>query len=111
MDKVYKGKQGWRSALLWGALVLAAQALSFQWVANEFGYSIGGISLDLEKSSKYQALRADAEAQWTQLTEAKQRTGTQSGRCAQIRLRMGIGNPYSTYHEQNCTPDLFCIVV
>jgi len=97
VDKVYKGKQGWRSALLWGALVLAAQALSFQWVANEFGYSIGGISLDLEKSSKYQALRADAEAQWTQLTEAKQRTEKYMRGLAQPRFGRGVRSAFGPH--------------
>lgn len=37
-------------------------------------YSIGGISLDIEKSSKYEGLYSQAEAQWDKLVESKART-------------------------------------
>lgn len=37
-------------------------------------YSIGGISLDIEKSSKYESLKQNAEGQFDKATEAKART-------------------------------------
>lgn len=37
-------------------------------------YSIGGISLDLEKSSKYESLKQNAEGQFDKAAEAKART-------------------------------------
>ena len=37
-------------------------------------YSIGGISLDIEKSSKYESLKSNAEGQFDKATEAKART-------------------------------------
>jgi hypothetical protein len=37
-------------------------------------YSIGGISLDIEKSSKYESLKQNAESQFDKATEAKART-------------------------------------
>lgn len=40
IDMLCSKKPSWRAALLWGAVVHAAMALSFNWVADEF--SIGG---------------------------------------------------------------------
>ena len=37
-------------------------------------YSIGGISLDIDKSSKYESLKQNAEGQFDKATEAKSRT-------------------------------------
>ena len=37
-------------------------------------YSIGGISLEIEKSSKYESLKSNAEGQFDKATEAKART-------------------------------------
>lgn len=37
-------------------------------------YNIGGISLDIDKSSKYQSLSDTAESQWDKLTETKKAT-------------------------------------
>lgn len=59
LDQLMQQNAGWRSLILTGAMVYALQALSLNWIADEFGYSIGGVSLDLEKSSKYSAM-ADA---------------------------------------------------
>jgi hypothetical protein len=64
----------WRTFILWGAAVHALFALSINWVADEFDYSIGGISLSLEKSSKYESLKNNAEGQFDKATEAKART-------------------------------------
>ena len=50
LDKLCANKAVWKAAILWGGLVNAAQALAYNWVANEFDYSIGGISLSIEKS-------------------------------------------------------------
>jgi hypothetical protein len=74
IDILCQRKPSWKAALLWGAVVHAALALSFNWVSEEFSYSIGGISLDLDKSSKYQSLSDTAESQWDKLTEAKRNT-------------------------------------
>lgn len=67
-------KPVWRTFILWGAAVFALFALSINWVHDEFDYSIGGISLSLEKSSKYESLKQNAEGQFEKATEAKART-------------------------------------
>lgn len=62
----------WRTLLLTGAMMFAANALRFNWITDEFSYSIGGISLDLEKSSKYEsAYQAASELFDKQVDKAK----------------------------------------
>lgn len=65
-------RREWTSLLLTAASVWAFQALQANWVADEYGYSIGGVSLDLEKSSKYESLKQGAKEQFdTMLERAK----------------------------------------
>lgn len=64
----------WMTAIYWAAIVHAMFAVSANWIADEFDYSIGGISLSLEKSSKYESLKSNAEGQFDKASEAKART-------------------------------------
>lgn len=64
----------WRTAILWGAIVHAMFALATNWVHDEFDYSIGGISLSIERSSKYESLKQNAEGQLDKAVEAKRLT-------------------------------------
>lgn len=84
LDMLCARKPSWKASILWGALVNAAQALAYNWVSEEFNFSIGGVSLDLEKSSKYMDLKRNAEEQWDKLTEAKART---------TKIFMGLSQP------------------
>ncbi len=67
-------KPAWRTPILQGAIVFAAMALQANWIVDEFDYSIGGISLNIDKSSKYEGLKSSAESQWQTATEMKART-------------------------------------
>jgi len=87
-------KPVWRAPILWGAIVEAAMALTFQWVANEFDYSIGGISLTIDKSSKYQSLKENAEQQFDKLTEAKARTTKYCRGLQQPRFSTGVRSAF-----------------
>jgi len=97
LDKLCANKAVWKAAILWGALVNAAQALAYNWVANEFDYSIGGISLSIEKSSKYESLKQNAEEQWDKLTEAKVRTTKYMRGLAQPRFGRGVRSAFGPY--------------
>jgi len=97
VDQVCAQKPAWRAALLWGALVNAAQALAYNWVVNEFDYSIGGISLNLERSSKYMDLKQNAEDQWDKLTEAKARTTKYLRGLQQPRFGRGVRSAFGPY--------------
>jgi len=87
-------KPAWKAALLWGALVNAAQALAYNWVADEFDYSIGGISLNLDRSSKYMDLKRNAEEQWDKLTEAKKLTVKYIRGLQQPRFGIGVRSAF-----------------
>jgi len=97
IDMVCQQKPSWKAALLWGALVNAAQALTYNWIANEFDYSIGGISLSIEKSSKYEGMKQNAEDQWDKLTEAKSRTTKYIRGLSQPRFGRGVRSAFGPY--------------
>lgn len=94
VEMICAQKPSWKAALLWGALVEAAQALAYQWTANEFDYSIGGVSLTVEKSSKYMDLKSNAEEQWDKLTEFKNRTEKYTRGLAQPRYGRGMRSSF-----------------
>jgi hypothetical protein len=97
LDAVCQKKPAWKAALLWGAVVHAAMALSFNWVADEFDYSIGGISLSIDKSSKYQSLKENAESQWDKLVEAKQLTTKYMRGLKQPRFGIGVRSAFGPH--------------
>jgi len=57
-------------------------------------YSIGGVSLDLEKSSKYESLKSNAEGQFDKATEAKARTVKFIRGLQQPRYGIGIRSAF-----------------
>ena len=97
IEMLCQQKPSWKAALLWGALVNAAQALVYNWIANEFDYSIGGISLSIEKSGKYEGMKQNAEDQWDKLTEAKSRTVHYMRGLAQPRFGRGVRSAFGPY--------------
>jgi hypothetical protein len=72
--KLVNENPSWRTAIYYGAMQFALMALAINWVHEEFDYSIGGVSLSIEKSSKYESLKSNAEGQFDKAVEAKQRT-------------------------------------
>ncbi len=74
LDQMVLQKPEWRTAVLWEAITHACFALACNWVVDEFDYSIGGVSLSIEKSSKYESLKQNAESQFDKAAEAKART-------------------------------------
>lgn len=97
IEALCQRKPSWRAALLWGALVNAAQALAYNWIADEFDYSIGGISLSIDKSSKYESLKQNAEDQWDKLTEAKARTTKFMRGLKQPRFGIGVRSAFGPH--------------
>jgi hypothetical protein len=72
VESMVQMKKEWTTLLLTGAMLHALQALRINWVADEFEYSIGGVSLNLDKASKYEAAyNASSEQFDKQLERAK----------------------------------------
>lgn len=97
VDQMLAFRPEWRTLLLTGAMVHALQALRINWVADEFDYSIGGVSLNLEKSSKYEAAYQASSDQFDkQLEKAKLTVNIIKG-LQQPRFGMGIRSAFGPY--------------
>lgn len=73
IDQLAQQRPEWRTLVLTGAMVYALNALRINWVADEFDYSIGGVSLSIDKASKYESAAQFASDQFDkQLEKAKQ---------------------------------------
>lgn len=70
LDVLLTENRGWRALVLTGAMYYALVAVATNWVADEFGYSIGGVSLDLEKSSKYQSMADGINSNFKEMLSA-----------------------------------------
>ena len=60
-------------------------------------YSIGGISLDIDKSSKYMDLKRNAEEQWDKMTESESRTEKYAIGLSQPRFGRGVRSAFGPY--------------
>lgn len=87
----------WRTLVLNGAMMAAIFALQLNWIADEFDYSIGGVSLSIEKSSKYESAYNSIKDQFDkQLEQAKQTVKIIKG-LQQPRYGMGIRSSFGPY--------------
>jgi hypothetical protein len=72
LDQLMQQQRTWRTLLITGAMVHAINAMALNWISEEFDYTIGGVSLSIEKSSKYQSMASDAQARFQEfITQAK----------------------------------------
>lgn len=94
LDLLYARHPDWRTSMYYGAMMFALMALAINWVHEEFDYSIGGVSLSIEKSSKYESLKQNAEQQFDKATEAKQRTVKTIRGLQQPRYGIGIRSAF-----------------
>lgn len=97
LDILIRQKPAWKTAVLWGAISWALIALSINWVHEEFDYSIGGISLSIEKSSKYESLKQNAEGNFEKAAEAKSRTTKIMRGLKQSRYGIGIRSAFGPH--------------
>lgn len=87
----------WRGAIMWQAIAHACFAVSMNWIADEFDYSIGGVSLSIEKSSKYESMKQNAEGQFDKATEHKARTVKYIRGLQQPRFGIGIRSAFGPH--------------
>lgn len=97
IENLVSRKPAWRTAVLQGAIQFAAMALQANWIVDEFDYSIGGISLSLDKSSKYEGLKSSAESMWQQSVEAKARTTKFMVGLSQPKYGIGIRSAFGPH--------------
>jgi len=96
-DQMVQCYPEWRTLLLNGAMMHALLALIINWIADEFDYSIGGVSLTIEKSSKYESAYQALNDQFDkQLERAKQTVRIVRG-LQQPRFGVGIRSAFGPY--------------
>jgi hypothetical protein len=96
-DQLVQCYPEWRTLMLNGAMMDALFALMVNWIADEFDYNIGGVSLTIEKSSKYEsAYQAMKDSFETQLERAKQTVKITKG-LQQPRFGVGIRSAFGPY--------------
>lgn len=69
-----------------GGAVSAIRAMAINWIEEEFGYSIGGVSLDLNKASLYMQMKDNLEEQFNTTVEDYLKKGGAS-------IIMGLSQP------------------
>lgn len=94
LDKLISQHRNWRTLLFTGAMVHSINALALNWVADEFNYSIGGVSLDVEKSSKYQSIASDAQSRFAEQVVAAKATVLVIRGLRQSRFGVGIRSSF-----------------
>jgi hypothetical protein len=96
-DVLYNNYPEWRTLVLNGAMMYALFAMMVNWISDEFDYSIGGISLSIEKSSKYESAYQAIKDQFdTQLERAKATVKIVKG-LQQPRYGIGIRSSFGPY--------------
>jgi hypothetical protein len=97
VDHMVAYRREWTTVLLTGAMWFALHGLQLNWIADEFDYSIGGVSLNLEKSSKYESAAAStAENFDKQLEKAKATVNFIKG-LQQPKYGTGIRSAFGPY--------------
>jgi len=94
LDQLISQQRPWRHLLLEAAMIYAITALTLNWIHEEFDYSIGGVSLSIERSSKYQSLANDLRSRLTDdITGAKETVKIMRG-LKQSRYGVGIRSSF-----------------
>lgn len=97
IEQMVQYRPEWRTILLTGAMMFAIQALRLNWIAEEFNYSIGGVSLDLEKSSKYEGAFSSLSDQFDKMLEKAKGTINVVKGLQQPRFGTGLRSAFGPY--------------
>jgi len=94
LDQLILQPRNWRTLLFTGAMVHAINGLALNWIVDEFDYSIGGVSLNLDKSSKYQSMSNDAQTRFTEMVTGAKETVKVIRGLKQSRYGLGIRSSF-----------------
>ncbi len=89
----------WRTAILIKAAAFACMAISMNWISDEFNYSISGVSLDIDKSSKYQSMKQNFESEYDKAKEGIKRSIKITKGLKQPRYGIGISSALGPYSK------------
>jgi len=97
LDQMYNQYPAWKSLLLTGAMYWALNAVRINWIADEFDYSIGGVSLSIDKASKYESAASSASEQFDKQVEKAKATVNIVRGLQQPRYGTGIRSSFGPY--------------
>lgn len=97
LDQMATQYPNWRSLLLSGAMYWALNAVRINWIADEFDYSIGGISLSIDKASKYESAAQSASEQFDKQIEKAKATVNVIRGLQQPKYGTGIRSAFGPY--------------
>lgn len=96
-DSFVQCRPEWRTLLLNGAMMHAIFAVMLNWISDEFDYSIGGVSLTIEKSSKYESAYTAMKDAWEQQLERAKQTVKIIKGLQQPRFGIGIRSSFGPH--------------
>lgn len=94
VEQLITQNRPWRYLLLHGAMFHATTALALNWIVDEFDYSIGGTSLSIERSSKYQSMSNDLYNRFTADAEKAKETVKVIRGLKQSRYGVGVRSSF-----------------
>jgi len=108
VEQMIVQKREWTTLLLTGAATFAIRAMMLNWIANEFDFSVGGISLNIEKSSKYESAKGNFEEEFTRQLEQSKKTVLIIRGLQQPRFGIGVRSSFGSFVGRNVvTPRKF----
>ena len=90
LSNITGSERRWRTTILMRAAAIACNAVAINWIVDEFNYSISGVSLDIEKSSKYQAMADSFTSEFDKLVDANKASIKIIKGLRQFRYGVGI---------------------
>lgn len=87
----------WRTVVMLRAAAFACAAVALNWIADEFTYSISGVSLDIEKSSKYESMKSNFIEEYEKAEEKAKRSIKIIKGLRQPRYGIGISSALGPY--------------
>ncbi len=97
VDAMVQWRKEWTTLLVTGASIYSLQALAINWISEEFDYSIGGVSLSLERASKYESAKDSMKTLFDeQLERAKQTVKFTKG-LQQPKFGTGMRSSFGPY--------------
>lgn len=90
INNLFGSEKRWQTTILLRAAAFACFAIAMNWIADEFSYSISGVSLDIDKSSKYMSIKDEFINEYDKVVEANKRSIKIIKGLRQMKFGVGI---------------------
>lgn len=97
LQQLVQSKPEWRTFVIHAAMFYACNALALNWIADQFSYSIGGVSLDINKASEYSSMAQSLASEMDKAKETKKETVKFIRGLQQPRFGMGVRSAFGPH--------------